>query len=301
MARPDMHGKVCLVTGSSSGIGRMTALGLAQLGATVVMVCRDQARGEAARTEIITRSGNEAVDLLLADLSSQRAIHRLSGELSHRHGRLHVLVNNAGAINGSRTVTDDGLEATFAVNHLAYFLLTHLLLDVLKAGAPARIVNVASEAYRRARIDFDDLQVESLASACGGGEKHYSAMRAYGQSKLANILFTYELARRLEGTGVTANCLHPGVVATRFGRSAAGWYRFGVRVIAPFVLKPEEGARTSLYLASSPEVEGVSGKYFVKCREARSSAISYDQSIARRLWQVSAELTQLDAASGQVL
>lgn len=289
MTEPEMRGKVCLVTGSSSGIGKETALGLARLGATVVMVCRDRARGEAARYEIASAGGGATVDLLLADLSSQAAIHSLAEELTSRYPRIDVLVNNAGALNTARRLTDDGIEMTFAVNHLAYFLLTNLLLDTLKASAPARIVNVASDSHTNAHINFDDLQ----------GARRYRGMQAYGQSKLANILFTYELARRLQGSGVTANCLHPGVVATGFGHNNGRLISLGFRLIAPFVTKPDEGAKTSIYLASSPQVDGVSGKYFVKCKETRSSAASYDEAAARRLWDLSAELTHLDAATGK--
>lgn len=280
-----MGGKICLITGSTSGIGKVTALELAKLGATVVMVSRDRGRGEAARSELAARSGNGAIDLLIADLSSQAAIHQLAQEFKSRYDRLHVLVNNAGAVNTRRALTVDGLETTFAVNHLAYFLLTNLLLDVLKAGAPARIVSVSSGAHTSGTIRFDDLQ----------GRRRYSAFGAYGQSKLANILFTYELARRLAGTGVTANCLHPGGVATGFGRNNGGAIGLLFRLIGPLLRTPEQGAETVVYLASAPEVEGVSGKYFVDKRETRSSAESYDQAIARRLWQVSAELTKLPA------
>ena len=279
----DMHGKVCLVTGGSSGIGKEAALGLARLGATVVMVSRDRSRGEAARADIVNQSGNSAVDVLLADLASQQAIRRVADEFKGKHQQLHVLLNNAGAINGSRVLTEDGLETTFAVNHLAYFLLTNLLLGALKGGAPARVVNVSSDAHLRSWMRFDDLQ----------GAKRYSAMSAYGQSKLANILFTYELARRLDGAGVTANCFHPGAIASGFGHNVSGWYGFGIRLAAPFMSKPEQGAATALFLAASPEADGVSGKYLDKCHTSRSSPASYDEAAAQRLWQVSAELTGL--------
>jgi NAD(P)-dependent dehydrogenase (short-subunit alcohol dehydrogenase family) len=283
MTDTDMTGKVCVVTGASRGIGQATALGLAKLGATVVAVARDPARGAAVVEDITARSGNQAVHLLLADLSSQAEIRRLAGEITAHFDRLHVLINNAGAVNMEHSTTVDGIETTFAVNHLAYFLLTNLLLPNLKASAPARIINVSSDAHKGSQIRFDDLQ----------GERRYSGWAAYSRSKLANILFTYDLARRLEGTGVTANCLHPGTIASGFGKNNRGWLRWGLTLISPFVAKPEKGAETSIYLASSPEVEGVTGKYFYNCKEVRSSPASYDKAVAARLWQVSAEMTGL--------
>src|SRR5713101_6631271 len=250
-----MQGKICMVTGANSGIGKATALALAQMGATVVMVCRDRTRGEEAKSEITTKSRNNAVDLLQADLSSQQSIRQLVENFQHHHTHLHVLINNAGATFPGRRETVDGVEMTFAVNYLAPFLLTHVLLDMLKASAPARIVNVSSDAHASGSIQMDDLQAE----------KRYRPMRTYPQAKLAVVLFTYELARRLQGTGVTANCLHPGFVATHFAQSDGGSaVRLLVKVIGSFGASPQEGAKTSIYLASSPEVEGVTGKYFVK-------------------------------------
>jgi retinol dehydrogenase 14 len=283
-----MGERVCLITGATSGIGKATAMGLANMGASVVLVSRDRGKGEAVMTEIKEKSGNASVDLLLADVSSQEEIRRLAEEFKEAYPRLDVLINNAGVFSSKRITTADGIEMTFAVNHLAYFLLTNLLLDVLKASAPSRIVNVSSGDHSNGTIDFDDLQ----------GEKGYKGPKAYSQSKLANVLFTYELARRLEGTGVTANCLHPGgrmPVRTNFGSGVSGVFGLMVRALRPLMISPEQGAETSIYLASSPEVEGVSGKYFVKKTEARSSDESYDEKIARRLWQVSAELTNLPA------
>src|SRR5215217_4507357 len=292
MQRPEWekHGgsmgeKVCLITGATSGIGKATAMGLATLEASVVMVGRDRGRGEAAMAEIKEKSANASVDLMLADLSSQEEIHRLADNFKEAYPRLDVLINNAGVIRSKRITTEDGLETTFAVNHLAYFLLTKLLLDMLKASAPSRIVNVASGEQRNGTIDFDDLQ----------GEKGYKGPKAYSQSKLATVLFTYELARRLEGSGVSANCLHPGVVGTNLGSGVTGALGFTVRTLRPLMKSPEKGAETSIYLASSPEVEGSSGGYFVKKAEARSSEASHDQRIARRLWEVSADLTNLPA------
>jgi NAD(P)-dependent dehydrogenase (short-subunit alcohol dehydrogenase family) len=280
-----MGEKICLITGATSGIGKATAMGLADTGASVVMVGRDRGRGEAALAEVKAKSANASVELMLADLSSQEEIRRLADEFKEAYQRLDVLVNNAGVIRSKRVATADGIETTFAVNHLAYFLLTDLLLDVLKASAPSRIINVASGEQRNGTIDFDDLQ----------GENGYKGAKAYSQSKLANVLFTYELARRLEGTGVSANCLHPGVVGTNLGSGVSGVFGFMVRALTPLMKSPQKGAETSIYLASSPEVEGLSGRYFVKKAEARSSDVSYDERIARRLWEVSAELTKLPA------
>jgi len=280
-----MGGKVCLITGATSGIGKATAMKLASMGASVVMVARDRGRGEAAMAEIKVGSANASVALMLADLSSQEDIRRLAHEFEEAYPRLDVLINNAGVIRSERITTADGLETTFAVNHLAYSLLTNLLLDMLKASAPSRIVNVSSGEQRNGTIDFDDLQ----------GEKGYKGAKAYSQSKLATVLFTYELARRLEGTGVTANCLHPGVVGTNLGSGVSGAFGVMVRALTPLMKSPEKGAETSVYLASSKEVESVSGRYFVKKAEARSSDASHDQRIARRLWEASAELTKLPA------
>ncbi|HLX55881.1 MAG TPA: SDR family oxidoreductase [Ktedonobacteraceae bacterium] len=279
-----MQGKTCLITGANSGIGKATALALAQMGAAMVLVSRDRARGEEAQREIKTKSGNESIDLLLADLSSQESIRQLARDFKQRYDRLHVLINNAGAYSLTRRVTVDGMEMTVAVNLLAPFLLTNLLLGMLKASAPARIVNVSSDAHEANYLNLDDLQLE----------KHFRPMRAYGQSKLAEVLFTYELARHLEGTGVTANCLHPGFVATNIAqRDLPLPARLVTKLIFRFGISPEEGAKTSIYLASSPDVEGVSGKYFVKSVPKQSAPLSYDESLQQQLWQKCAELTGL--------
>jgi NAD(P)-dependent dehydrogenase (short-subunit alcohol dehydrogenase family) len=271
-----MQGKICLVTGANSGIGKATALALAQMGATVVMVCRDRARGEQARSEITTTSGNTAVALLQADLSSQQSIRQLVEHFQHHYTHLHVLINNAGATFSGRREAVDGVEMTFAVNYLAPFLLTNVLLEVLK---------VSSAAQASGSIQLDDLQAE----------KHFSSMRAYGQSKLAMVLFTYELARRLQGTGVTANCLDPGFVATNIGqRGASLSVRLLIKLIWSFGKSPAKGAQTSIYLASSPEVEGVTGQYFATSMPRRSAAISYDESLQRHLWEQSAKLVNLE-------
>jgi NAD(P)-dependent dehydrogenase (short-subunit alcohol dehydrogenase family) len=275
-----MRGKVCMVTGASSGIGKETAKALARIGATVVMVGKSRERGEVARREILAQVPNASLELMAVDFSSLKAVRELASEFKSRYQRLHVLVNNAGTIPAGREISADGFEMQFAVNHLAPFLLTNLLLDVIKLGAPARIVNTSSGIHSRGKIDFDNLQAE----------RGYSLFGAYGRSKLANVLFTYELAQRLKGTGVTANCFTPGMTKTDLGRHIRGPSGFFFRHMGK---SPEEGARTAIYLASSPEVEGVTGKYFSSCREVRSSDSSHDESLARRLWQVSERLTGL--------
>ena len=275
-----MQGKVCVVTGASSGIGRVTALGLAERGATVVLVCRNEECGGPVLEEIERLGGSGSATLLTADLASQRQVRQVAAAFLERFDRLDVLINNAGVGGrGTRLVTDDGLETTFAVNHLAPFLLTNLLLDRVKASAPARVVTVSSAAHKNCTLDFDDLQ----------GERRYSGLGAYSRSKLANILFTRELSRRLEGTGVTANCLHPGVVRTGIFRNLPRWMRFVLA--SPLVLSPEEGADTLLYLATAAEVAGVSGRYFVRRKPVRSSRAARDAAAARRLWQASEALT----------
>jgi NAD(P)-dependent dehydrogenase (short-subunit alcohol dehydrogenase family) len=249
-----MIGKVCIVTGANTGIGKETALGLARLGATVVLVCRDRQRGEEAQRDIKQKTGNNNVELMLCDLSSQRSITQFTTEFEQRHDRLDVLVNNAGVVLRGHSMTEDGVESTFAINHLGYFLITNLLLDLLKKSAPSRIVNVASAAHHYGKLD-----VNSWPTG-----RDYSTFGAYANSKLANVLFTHELARRLIGTSVTANCLHPGPVGTNLFR---GLPKFLQTLIKLITISPERGARTSIYLASSPKVEGISGKYFARCRQ----------------------------------
>lgn len=275
-----LDGRVVLVTGATSGIGRVAARELAAMGATTFLVARDRARGQDTLEEIARVTGSERLGLFVADLASRAEVRRVAGEVRSRTDRLHVLLNNAGAIFTERRLSPDGVEMTFALNHLGYFLLTRALLPLLQAGAPARIVNVASTAHLRAGMDWEDLY----------GERRYSAWKAYGQSKLANILFTRELARRLQGTGVTANALHPGVIATGFGRNNGGLFRLMMLAGAPFLSSPEKGARTPVYLASSQEVEGVTGKYFSDCREATPSPAARDDADARRLWDLSERL-----------
>ena len=288
-AAGELKGRNCMITGASSGLGRVMALALARMGAGLVLVCRDRTRGENVMAEIRERTGNLLVSLMLADLSVQQSIRTLAADFLARGEPLHVLVNNAGVFNLKRSLTADGIETVFAVNHLSYFMLTLLLLDRIKQSAPARIVNVASHAHRWGSINFDDL----------GGARSYRSSCAYGQSKLANILFTYELARRLEGTGVTVNCVHPGAVATGLGANNGALAKLLMPVIGLFMRSPEQGAATQIYLAASPEVEGVSGKYFVDCKPAQSNQESYDTAVARRLWEVSAGMTGVGAAPGQ--
>jgi len=280
-----LTGRTCVVTGATSGIGEETALGLAREGARVFVVGRSPERGQSAVTRIRAQAANEAVEFLQADLACLAEVRRLADEVLERCPRLDVLVNNAGVVNLRRTTTVDGFEAMFAVNHLAYFLLTHLLLDRLRESAPARIVNVASDAHRFGTLDIGDLQ----------GERSYSALRSYGKSKFANIVFTAELARRLEGSGVTANCLHPGAVATRLGKNNGWLGRNLTGLLKPFFLTPAQGARTSLYVATAPELEGVSGRYFAKSREAEPVPATQDLELGRRLWEKSAALCGLEA------
>jgi NAD(P)-dependent dehydrogenase (short-subunit alcohol dehydrogenase family) len=280
----DMTGKTVIITGANSGIGLETAVGLARAGATTVITARDRARGEAAVTDIRARTGHDDVHLVLFDLGSLASVRDGAAEILSRWDRIDVLVNNAGVVLSDRRETGDGVEMTFAVNHLGPFLLTELLLDRIKQSAPARIVNVASTAHQGARkgLDFDDLQ----------STRAYGGMQVYSKSKLANIYFTTELARRLEGSGVTVNSLHPGTVATGYGRDgdSSGLLAFGLKVIKPFILTAAQGARTSIYLASSPDVEGVTGRYFVKNKARTPSRAAQDDEAARRLWKISEEL-----------
>lgn len=284
----NMLGQVCLVTGATSGIGLATATGLARMGATVLITARNTEKGERACTTIKTSSGNNDVDFLIADLSSQQEIRRLATDVRQRYPRLHVLVNNAGTMSFERRLSVDGIEMTLAVNHLAPFLLTNLLLEPLQAAGSARVVTVSSDAQNSGYIDFDNLQ----------GEKEYRGFRAYAQSKLCNVLFTYALARRLRGTGVTVNCLHPGVVATNIWPMARGpFLTMLLTVVQPLFKSPEQGARTSLFLAAAPQLEGVSGRYYKNSKEKRSAKISYDEAVQERLWQVSEQLCELTLAN----
>jgi retinol dehydrogenase-14 len=282
-----MADKVVLITGGTGGIGKATALGLATLGARVGITGRDRVRADQAAADIRAASGNPAVDAFAADLSAQAEVRRLASAVLAAYPRLDVLVNNVGGFWAHRHPTADGLERTFALNHLAPFLLTTLLLERLKASAPARVVTVSSGAQARGRIAFDDLQ----------GTRAYSGPRAYSQSKLANVMFTTELARRLKGTGVTATCLHPGVVRTNFGADDQAWF-FAVisRLVRPLLKTPAQGAQTPIYLASSPDLDGLSGQFFANRRPKSANKVAYDTDLTARLWQVSAELVGLTPA-----
>jgi retinol dehydrogenase-14 len=283
-ATPSMTGKTVLITGGTGGIGRAAAIGIAALGARVGITGRDRARAERAAGDIARESGVSTVDVFVADMSSQTEVRRLADDVLSAYPRLDVLLNNVGGFWSHRHVTADGLEHTFALNHLAPFLLTSLLLERLIASAPARIVTVSSAAQAMGKIDFDDLM----------GERTYSGQRAYNQSKLANVMFTYELARRLEGTGVTATVLHPGVTNTAFGaEDPARFFAPLVALMRPFMRSPERGADTAVYLASSAEVEGVTGRYFADRKVKESNKSSYDTAATARLWRVSAELVGL--------
>jgi NAD(P)-dependent dehydrogenase (short-subunit alcohol dehydrogenase family) len=290
-----MKDKIVLITGANSGVGFATAKALAKLGAGLIMVCRNGARGQAARREIAAIASGPKPELMMADLSLQDEVRSLAERVRARFSRLDVLVNNAGAIFARRELTAEGIEKTFAINHLAPFLLTNLLLDLLRATAGARVVTVTSEVYS-GKLELDNLQ----------GERHYNFLGAYGRTKLCNILFSHELARRLEGSGVTSNCLSPGPVATRFGDNMTG-----LPALFPLVMKripflfqpPDKGARTSIELASSPEFAGISGRFFLRQRERRTKPVTYDRGVAVRLWQVSEAIcaaAALPAADGRL-
>lgn len=282
-----MRGKICIVTGANSGIGKETALGLAQMGARAVMVCRNAEKGKAALEEIRRESGSSQVDLLIADMSSLASVRALAERIQRKYPRLDVLVNNAGGAAPARTLSADGIEMTLATNHLGAALLTLLLLDLLKASAPSRIVNVSStEAQQRARLDMNDLQFE---------RRKYRGIAAYGQSKLLMNAFTFELARRLAGTGVTANCLHPGAVATNIW-STMLIGKLIIAVAKPFMLNSKQGAAVSLYLATSPEVAQVSGEYFVKSKPAKSNPLSRDPKLMAEVWLYTEKMTSLPLA-----
>lgn len=277
-----MEGKVCVVTGATAGIGRVTAEVLAGKGAAVVLVGRNEPKGAAALDAIRRATGNGRLRFERADLSSQAEIRALAGRLGAQFDAIDVLVNNAGALFTRRRESADGIEMTFALNHLGYFLLTGLLLDRLRASAAARIVNVASGAHRGARIELDDPQ----------GTQRYGGWRAYKWSKLANVLFTYRLAALLAGTPITANCLHPGFVASRFGHENGGLFAAVLKVAQRlFAIDEAAGARTGIHLATAPEVAAVTGRYFDRCREAESAPASRDEAAARRLWALSESLT----------
>jgi NAD(P)-dependent dehydrogenase (short-subunit alcohol dehydrogenase family) len=276
----ELQGKYCVVTGANSGIGIAICKELALKGATVVMVCRSSEKGNVAKSAVELATGSKQIEMLVQDLSSLQNVRSLAKEYAQNHEKLHVLINNAGVVQGTRKVTSDGLEYVFVVNYLAHFLLTNLLLSTIKQSAPARIVNVVSSVHTH--IDFDDLQLE----------KHYSAIRSYGQSKLAQILFTFELAKRLEGTKLSVNCVHPGAVRTHLG-DEGGLVGIGIRIARLFYASPEKGAEGPVYLATGAELEGVTGKYFSKKKEKR---IEYSEEDSKRLWNVSMKLCGLDGS-----
>jgi len=291
----DMKGKVVVMTGATSGIGQVAAESLAAMGARIVQVARDRERGEEAVKRLRERAPGVAHAIHYADLSRLSEMKQVAAEIARTEPRIDVLANNAGAMFGSRQVAE-GLERTFALNHVAYFVLAHVLRERLVAAAPARVVNTASDAHHGAALDFDDLQ--SVAAYRGGLwdwlRRGGPGFKVYGRSKLCNILFTRELARRLAGTGVTANSLHPGFVATRFGDQSGGLISFGVRAAKRFALSPQQGAETLIYLASSPEVAGVTGEYFHRCRPATPTREARDDAAARRLWTATAALAHLE-------
>jgi len=282
-AESNMGGKLCLVTGGTAGIGLSTAKVLAQRGADVILLGRDEKRGRAAVAEL-ERATGRTTKFVSVDLSDQQAIRQFASWLDSTYPRLDVLVNNAGAMFGRRQLSADGIEMTFALNHLSYFMMSNLLLPSLQAAGRARIVNVASRAHVGVSIDFADLQ----------SERRYGGWQAYKRSKLCNLLFTYELSRRLKGTPITANALHPGFVSSEIGVRNGWTVRFVWNLLTLIASSPERGAETSIYLASSPEVESISGKYFVKSRMQPSSRVSYDPVSAQRLWDVSASLAKLE-------
>lgn len=286
MSHSSVEGKTCVVTGANSGIGFVTARELARMGAKTILVCRNQSKGGIARDSIKKATGNESVESVIADLASFDSVRKLAQGLQQSYQKIHVLVNNAGLIIGKRVLTEDGLETTFQVNYASHFLLTYLLLITMKESAPSRIVNVSSAAHFSGHMDFDDLQEE----------KGYGAMKSYCQSKLAQVLFTYELADRLKGTGVTVNCVHPGAVRTSWG-DEAGAFGIGIRIARPFMLSPDRGAQTTLYVATSPDLANISGKYFAKKREAKSSKESYDVDERKKLWEISLKLCGLERSA----
>ncbi|HLW52765.1 MAG TPA: SDR family oxidoreductase [Candidatus Angelobacter sp.] len=283
-----MRGKVVVITGATSGIGRVAAEKLVALGARLVLVARDKGRGEETLSRLRELGPGATHSIHYADLSRLAEMRRVASEIAAVEPRIDVLINNAGALFASRHVTEDGLELTFALNHMAYYVLTEGLRDRLQASAPAHIINTASDAHKGKRLDFDDLQ----------SAKDYRGFRVYGQTKLCNILYTRELARRLAGTGVTANSLHPGFVATRFGDESGGMLSLGVRLAKYLAISPEKGAETIVYLASAPEVANVTGKYFYKCREATPTKEAQDDDATKKLWSATVKLAGIRPVSG---
>ena len=279
-----MKNKIVLITGANSGIGKATATRLAIMGAYIVMLCRNKERGETARQDIIQTSGNNNIELILIDLTDLGSVRKAAEEIKAKYDHIDVMLNNAGGYFEKRKTSKDGYEYTFAMNHLGHFLLTNLLLDELKAAVNARIINLSSDIHKKGHIYFDDLMTE----------KKYKGFGVYSHAKLANILFTNELSRRLQHTNITVNTLHPGMVRTNFTSDASRFIKFMMTIMGRFLKSPEKGAETSVYLASSKEVDRISGKYFVNLKEKKSSPESYDEKVAKKLWKVSCELTGLD-------
>ncbi len=282
-----MKDKICLITGANSGIGKATAIALAHQGAKIVMACRNKDKAELAKNEIVGKSGNEEVEIMLVNFASQKSVREFATEFKSKHSKLDILVNNAGLIAQSREVTEDGIEISFAVNHLGHFLLTNLLMEELKNAESARIINVSSEAHRLGSIDFNNLNLEN----------GYSNVKSYANSKLANILFTLELSKRLETDGITANSLHPGVVDSNFAGNSSIFWQALMTMAKPFMVSIEKGAETSVYLASSPEAENMNGKYFVRKKEKEPSKAAKNEAVAKKLWEVSEKLVGLNSSA----
>ncbi|MFW9947436.1 MAG: SDR family oxidoreductase [Candidatus Odinarchaeota archaeon] len=275
--------KLCVITGANAGIGKETAIQLAAKGYHIIMICRNREKAEIAQNEIKEKSANERIDLLIADLASLKSVGNVAKAFKQKYEYLHVLINNAGIFNRKRMVTENGYESTFAVDYLAHFLLTNSLLDIIKKSAPSRIINVSSNIHLYFKINFDDLM----------SEKKYSSQKAYANAKFALVLFTYELARRLDGTGVTVNALHPGHAKTKMITPTKKSSKIFQHLISPLIKSPEEAARTSVYLASSPEVEGITGKYYKKCKPVKSHKLTYDESLQTKLWRISEKLVNI--------
>ena len=275
--------KFCVITGANAGIGKETAMQLAIKGYHIIMICRNREKAEKAQNEIKDKSGNEKIDLLIADLASLESVKNVAKEFKQKCEYLHVLINNAGMFNRKRMVTENGYESTFAIDYLAHFLLTNSLLDVIKKSTPSRIINVSSNIHLYFKINFDDLM----------SEKKYSSQKAYANAKFALVLFTYELARRLNGTGVTVNALHPGHARTKMTAPTKKRSKIFLSLISSLTKSPEEAARTSVYLASSPEVEGITGKYFKNCKPVKSHKLTYDESLQMKLWRISEKLVHI--------
>ncbi len=282
-SQSDIKEKICMITGANSGIGKATAKELAKKGFKIVMVCRDRIRGEIARNEIIEDSGNNHVDLMIADLASLNSVRNCVLEFDRKYENLHILINNAGTFNYKRKITSDGYESTFAVDYLAHFLLTNLLLVKIKKSAPARIINVSSNIHKYFKINFEDLM----------SEKKYVSQKAYSNAKFALVLFTYELAAQLKDMRVTVNALHPGHAKTQMTEPTKKIWRFFLKLLSPMYRTPENAAQTSIYLASSPELENITGKYFKDCKEVKSHKLTYDKALQKTLWDMSIEFVKL--------